>query len=365
MQLIPLVIVLLVSLGGALAQPQTELSGQNPPATQLLNIKEDKSVWMLTYFRQRYPTRIEIDAKGNTIEVPLPNPMLINKLHIALSTDGRHWTPLNNNKPVWEQHVRDPYVRRGPDGLWRMLSTGGGKAEDRQKVGPSCLYMTSPDLVHWQLEGALPLMKDVRNDSGAFVRNIWAPEWFYDEKTGEYVLLWSSSFKDAGWKESRLWFCRTRDWKAFTPAKVLFAPPYSVIDGTLLERKGTYYLFHKEEEFGVKTGERRAIRVATSNKLEGPYTLIEGPLNKGQIVPVITEGPAVIKDPIKPGWLLLYDYCMTDRFGASYSPDLIHWTVDEDISFPAEARHGCISELTAEEAERLLSAYPTKPGESK
>ncbi|RZK98729.1 MAG: 1,4-beta-xylanase, partial [Pedobacter sp.] len=65
---------------------------------------------MLTYFRQRYPTRIEINAKGETIEVPLPDPMLIAKLHIALSTDGRHWTALNDNKPVWDQFVRDQFI---------------------------------------------------------------------------------------------------------------------------------------------------------------------------------------------------------------------------------------------------------------
>ena len=351
----------MVSLGAALAQPTNRLAPQYLRGPEPLKTQDHKPVWLMTYFRQRYPTRIEIDAQGNTVEVPLPDPMLINKLHMALSTDGRHWTPLNDNKPVWEQHVRDPYVRRGPDGLWRMLSTGGGSGKDRQKVGPSCLYMTSKDLVHWQLEGSLSLMKDVRDESGALAGNIWAPEWFYDTKTKEYVLVWSSSFKDAGWKESRLWSCRTRDWKTFTAATVFFAPPYSVIDGTLLEHQGTYYLFHKEEEFGVKTGERRAIRVATAKRLEGPYRPIEGPLNKGQIVPVITEGPTVIKDPLKPGWLLLYDYCMTDRFGASYSTDLIHWRIEEDVHFPPEARHGCISLLTAKEAKTLRKAYAHKP----
>ena len=355
MRLTTLFIVLIISFGEALAQPENELAPQDVRAQEQLKIDGDKNVWMLTYFRQRYPTRIEIDAKGNTVEVPLPDPMLINKLHIALSTDGRHWTPLNDNKPVWEQHVRDPYVRRGPDGLWRILSTGGGKSTE----GPNCLYITSKDLIHWQPEGPLPLMKGVRDESGAVAGNIWAPEWFYDTKAGEYLLIWSSSFKDAGWKESRLWSCRTRDWKTFTPANVFFAPGYSVIDGTLLENQGTYYLFHKEEEFGAKTGERRAIRVATSKSLEGPYSLIEGPLNKGQIVPVITEGPTVIKDTLRPGWLLLYDYCMTNRFGASYSPDLIHWTVEEDVSFPPDARHGCVSLLTPEEAKALLKTYST------
>jgi len=340
-------------------QPEKEQASKNPKTGQQLETAKDKKVWMLTYFRQRYPTRIEIDAKGNTVEVPLENPMLIAKLHIALSTDGRHWTALNDNKPVWEHHMRDPYVRRGPDGLWRILSTGGGGG-DREKVGPSCLYITSKDLVHWQVEGSLPLMKDARNESGTLARNIWAPEWFYDDKTDEYIVFWSSSFEDAGWKKSRIWYCKTRDWKAFTPAKVLFNPPYSVIDGTLLKDKNTYYLFHKEEEFGAKTGERRGIRVASSKHLEGPYTVLQGDLNKGQIAPTITEGPTVIKDPGKPGWLLLYDYPMADNFGASYSADLLHWKVEKDVSFPPEARHGCVSLITPEEAAVLSEAYSSK-----
>lgn len=354
-----LFIVLVISSIGALAQTKKEPAPQDLEAQEQLKIEKDQKVWMMTYFRQRYPTRIEINAQGETVEVPLPDPMQVENLHIALSTDGRHWTPLNDNKPLWEQQMRDPYVRRGPDGLWRVLATGGGSGNDREKVGPSCLYATSKDLIHWQVEESLPLMKDVRNEAGALARNIWAPEWFYDDKTKEYMLVWSSSFKDAGWKESRLWYCKTRDWKTFTPAKVLFAPPYSVIDGTLLEHKGTYYLYHKEEEFGAKTGERRAIRVATSKSITGPYNIIEGHLNKGQIVPVITEGPTIMKDPLKPGWLLLYDYCMTNRFGASYSPDLINWKVEENVSFPSEARHGCVSLLTPEEAKTLMETYPS------
>ncbi|WP_423129183.1 glycoside hydrolase family 43 protein [Gaoshiqia sp. Z1-71] len=340
--------------------PEKNANGQaeSKQEENQFKIEQDQDVLMLTYFRQRYPTRIEIDAEGNTVEVPLPDPMLIAKLHVALSTDGRHWFPLNDNKPIWDHWMRDPYVRRGPDGLWRILSTGGTKGYDREKLGPACLYATSTDLIRWNVEGPLTLMKDVCDESGKLAaQNIWAPEWFYDDETGEYILIWSSSFKDAGWKESRLWYSRTVDWKNFTPAKVLFEPPYSVIDGTLLKHEGTYYLFHKEEEFGAKTGERRAIRLATSTYLKGPYEIVAGHLNGGQIVPVITEGPTVIKDPVQPGWLLFYDYCMTNRFGASWSPDLIHWNVAEDTSFPPDARHGCVSVLTALEARTLFDTY--------
>jgi hypothetical protein len=138
----------------------------------------------------------------------------------------------------------------------------------------------------------------------------------------------------------------------------LFAPPYSVIDGTLLKHKDTYYLFHKEEEFAPATGERRAIRLATANRLEGPYRIHEGPYNRGQIVPVITEGPAVMPDPGKPGWLLLYDYCMSNRYGVSSSPDLLQWTIENEVSMPPDARHGSVVRLTSAEVAALRAKYP-------
>ena len=175
----------------------------------LSRIADGDSVYMLTYFRQRYPTRIEIDSTGKIVHVPLPDPMNIEKLHIALSHDGRHWVALNDNRPVWDQQMRDPYVRRGHDGMWRLLATGGGRRADRDQTGPSCLYATSPDLVHWQKVDLLPLMKGVRDENGRPARNIWAPEWFYDEKAGDYFVVWSSSFEDAGWKKSRLWYSCT------------------------------------------------------------------------------------------------------------------------------------------------------------
>ncbi|HSA00854.1 MAG TPA: family 43 glycosylhydrolase, partial [Candidatus Paceibacterota bacterium] len=64
---------------------------------------EAKEPWVLAYFRQRYESRVEIDADGQTRTVPLPNPMKEEQLHLALSTDGRHWEPLNGNRPVWNQ----------------------------------------------------------------------------------------------------------------------------------------------------------------------------------------------------------------------------------------------------------------------
>lgn len=325
---------------------------------------DEPEVWALAYFRQRYPTRVEVDASGKVREVPLADPMSEERLHLALSTDGRHWSPLADNRPVWNQRLRDPFIQRAPDGVWHLVATGRAAGDRRNRRRPVCLHATSRDLVTWDVAESLPLMAGVTDAEGREPRNLWAPEWFLDRKTGEFFLFWSSSFEDAGWKDSRLWCCRTRDWKSFTPAKVLFDPDYSVIDGTLREHDGTFHLFHKEEEFGEGSGERRAIRLATAKQLEGPYEVHEGPLNGGQLVPTITEGCATMPDPRRPGWLLLYDYCMANGYGVSSSPDLIEWKEENDLSFPPDARHGSVFRLSATEAGRLVKAFgaEAKPG---
>lgn len=323
-------------------------------------IAEEKKdgVWLLSYFRQRYEGRVEIDAQGNAHQVPLPNPMQVEKLHYALSTDGRNWKPLNANQPVWDEFVRDPFLLRGSDGLWHLLATGGRSVRG-EKAGPVCLHAVSKDLITWEKPEALALMAGVKDDTGRPARNIWAPESFVDPATGDTILLWSSSFEDAGWKKSRLWYSRTRDWKTFSPPQVLFAPPYSVIDGTLLAHNGKFYLFHKEEEFAKD--ERRAIRVAIADRVEGPYEIVDGALNGGQLVPTITEGPSIMPDPTSPGWLLIYDYCMSDRFGVSSSSDLKTWKIEDAVSFPDAARHGCVTKLSAAEADRMRGKFPAKP----
>nr|CAA9288197.1 GH43_18 / GH43_22 / GH43 / GH43_19 [uncultured Armatimonadetes bacterium] len=319
-------------------------------------------IWLLAYFRSVYRGRVEITERGVEV-VPLPDALGDEtlgsdagdgqELHLAGSRDGLHWTPLNRNRPVWPgRFVRDPFIGRGPDDCFHLVATGGRNRR-------SCLYARSRDLLTWEAR-SLPLMETVRDAAGRSVNNVWAPEWFYDRSRGEYLLFWSSSFADAGWKESRQWYSRTVDWETFTEPQVLFAPGYSVIDGTLLEHGETFYLFHKEEEFGIHTGERRGIRLATASDPRGPYQLYEGPLNRGQIVPTITEGPTVLPDPAGAGWLMLYDYPMANDYGASRSPDLWHWTTipREEFAFPPHARHGSVFRVSDAEWQALAERYP-------
>ncbi|MGV3616447.1 MAG: glycoside hydrolase family 43 protein [Fimbriimonas sp.] len=287
---------------------------------------------LLAYFRQRYEGRVEIDAQGEPYQVMDERGAYADeRLHLALSEDGRHFDPINGGQPVWDRWMRDPFLNRGPDGVWHLVAT--------TRTRRCLLHATSLDLQTWEGED-LPVAEDLHDAEGRRVNNVWAPEWVWDAASDSFFVFWSSSAEREGWMRSRLYASRTRDWRTFSPPTLLFAPSYSVIDGSLLHHDGRWWLFHKEEEFGPATGERRAIRLAVADELDGPYETIGDP-----IAPTITEGPCVAPDPRGSGWLLYYDYCMADGYGIAHSDDLLHWTPVADIDVPEGARHGSVTVL--------------------
>src|SRR5438045_2867496 len=66
---------------------------------------------LLAYFRQRYEGRVEIGPDGEPYQVLDPRGAYSDeRLHLAVSEDGRHFTPLNDGQPVWDRWLRDPFL---------------------------------------------------------------------------------------------------------------------------------------------------------------------------------------------------------------------------------------------------------------
>ena len=110
----------------------------------------------------------------------------------------------------------------------------------------------------------------------------------------------------------------------------MFDPGYTVIDATLIPHQNQWTMIFKDERFGHRHGEHRFLKAATARDLEGPYTVATENITES-----ITEGPAVFE--AAPGrWLLVYDWCMANDYGASESDDLIHWKPlpAAEINFP-------------------------------
>lgn len=303
-----------------------------------------ETVWMLAYFRQIYGDRVEITPEGVT-NVPLTDERLwVEALHLAYSRDGRRWTALNGNRPVLpetkEWRVRDPHIARGADGAFHLVATGGGSRR-------GMLYSRSVDLLEWDPPRSLPVMESVPE-----ARNVWAPEWVWDEDEGSYFVFWSSSHGEHGWDDSRIWCARTQDFRDFTPPRVLFDPGFTVIDASLVRHEGIWFMFFKDERFGCVHGEHRFIKVATAPRLDGPYEVRGGP-----VTPSITEGPAVFRPEESGPWHLAYDHCMDNRYGLSLSDDLLHWEPCGEADFPPNARHGSVFPVTEQEWERLARRF--------
>ena len=296
--------------------------------------------WLFTYFRQIYSQRVDLTPEGVQFTPLTDEDLLIEALHLAYSHDGLHWTPLNGNQPVLlstsqTDRIRDPFVRRGLDGYFHLLATGGAARTD-------IYYAKSSDLIHWDEHRSLSVM-----GSSEGARNVWAPEFLVDQDRDDYFVYWSSSHGRSGWDDSRIWYCRTGDFQTFTAPQVLFDPGFTVIDATIVPFEGIFYMFFKDERFGHQHGERRFIQVATSAHLEGPYTIATEP-----VTPSITEGPALMQ--AEDGtWYLFFDRCMENAYAVAVGYDLLHWQVVADAHFPPNARHGSVLSVTEDELSML------------
>ncbi|HSB93005.1 MAG TPA: glycoside hydrolase family 43 protein, partial [Flavitalea sp.] len=169
-------------------------------------------------------------------------------LHLAYSRDGLQWTSLHNDssvlKPIvgTDKLMRDPCIIRGGDGIFHMVWTTGWK--DRY-IG----YASSSDLLNWSEQRTIPVMEHEPT-----ARNSWAPELTYDKKNNEYLVYWSTTipghFKNEGSEDNynhRVYFSSTKDFKTFTPSKILIDPGFNCIDATIVSDQDGYRVFLKDE----------------------------------------------------------------------------------------------------------------------
>ena len=277
-------------------------------------------------------------------------------IYFASSTDGRKWETLNRNKPVLvpEQPgmlMRDPFLTRGPDGTWHLLWTWGwtrAETGNELKIG----YASSPDLVRWSRQRAIPILQ---NEPGA--RNAWAPEAAWDAKRREWIVFWSTTitgrFKDSegsgdnGYNH-RLYAMRTRDWQTFTEPELWFDPGFNAIDATVVRDGKRFVMIFKDER--VKPLQKR-LRLAFADTPAGPWRDVSEPFT-----PDWVEGPSAVQ--IGGEWWIYFDHYRQPRhYGAMKTRDWRKFeTMTEQLSFPADHRHGTVVRISEKDAQRLAAA---------
>ncbi|RSM81022.1 beta-xylosidase [Amycolatopsis sp. WAC 01375] len=285
--------------------------------------------------------------------------------------DPLDWTELNNGRPalrssLGELGVRDPFILRSPDGdkfylLATDLKIHNGRGWDAaQRTGSrSIMVWESTDLVTWSRQRSVEV-------SPPTAGNTWAPEAFWDAKRGTYVVYWASKLyaendpAHTGTSYNRMLYATTRDFVGFSKPKVWIDPGYSVIDSTVIQDKGTYYRFTKDER--DPTSSSPCSKYITAEKstdlLDPSYDFVAECIGKGDPGLSRGEGPTGFKSNTENKWYLFID----EYGGRGYVPfettDLASgkWTMSPGAKLPASPRHGTVLPVTQAELDRLTAA---------
>lgn len=277
-------------------------------------------------------------------------------LHLAHSTDGIVWHAVRGDSSFLtpavgkEKLMRDPSVLRAADGTFHMVWTPGWFEHG---IG----YASSPDLVNWSEQRYLPVMA---HEPTAL--NAWAPELFFDDTTGEYLIIWASTIPGRyaatdGQQVSeehptglnhRLYYVRTRDFQTFSETRLFYEPGFNVIDATLAKAGSRYLMFLKDETNTPFTPQKN-IRIAFADRPQGPY----GPPSAPITGDYWAEGPTALQ--IGGRWHVYFDKYTEHRYGMVVSDDLIQWSDWSDrLRMPAGMRHGTAFEAPASVVHPLL-----------
>jgi hypothetical protein len=275
--------------------------------------------------------------------------------YLALSEDGRRWTPLNDNRPwIKPEHpgmlMRDPFLARGSDGTWHLLWTWGWNRKEmggQLKIG----YASSKDLIAWSPQREIRVL-----DNEPAARNAWAPEAVWDQTAREWIVFWSTTIpgrfpetKATGDNSynHRIYMMTTRDWKSFSAPRVWFDPGFNCIDATVLRNGERWVMVFKDERVRP---EKKNLRFAFADSPAGPWRDVSE-----AFTPAWVEGPSAVK--IGPDWWIYFDHYRAPRhYGAVKTRD---WKIFENItsqlSFPPDHRHGTVVRISETEARRMRS----------
>ena len=271
-------------------------------------------------------------------------------LHLAYSTDGLKWVPLNDGKSYLaptvgkDKLMRDPFILQGKDGLFHMVWTSGWWDK---YIG----YASSPDLINWSEQKTIPVM-----EHEVTAKNSWAPEMAYDPEKKEYIIFWattipgrhsdvSDSEREKGLNH-RMYCTKTKDFKTFSPTELFFNPDFSTIDATILPKNKKFYMFLKNEN---PNPPQKNIRITISDHAAGPYPLKVSEPITGKYW---AEGPTCLE--VGEYVYVYFDKYTEHKYGAVRSKNMVDWEdVSDQVSFPSGVRHGTTFKVSQSIAKAL------------
>lgn len=277
-------------------------------------------------------------------------------INYAVSEDGYHFRPLNDNKPFLfnekgTKGIRDPFLFRAVDGSFYIIGT-----DMRSELGwasnhAMCVWHSN-DLVNWEQYECI----DVEDYGLSGSVRTWAPEVFYDKEKEMYMIYWANaqhSEETGEWTNTVMWYAYTKDFKRLeTKPQLLYAPPCKkdAIDGDIIENNGTFYMYYKDEN-------EKYICYVYSDSLTGPY---KEPEKKNiTVFDEHTEGCCIYPLSGTDKWILIMDSYTKGRYVMQETTDFVNFTkVDEkDYDLDFSPRHGSMLLISDEEYKRVTEYF--------
>jgi predicted neuraminidase len=279
-------------------------------------------------------------------------------VRLAWSRDGLAWEMVHGGavylRPTVgeEKLMRDPCVYRGPDGVFRLVWTTGWR-------GKTIGYASSPDLIRWSDQKALPVMAHEPQ-----ARNCWAPEIIWDAAKQHYLIFWSTTIlglypetansNKGPDSNNRIYATMTKDFVTFTPTRLLYDGGFNVIDATLAQDGDRWLMFMKNETLSPRT--EKNIRMAVGPTPDGPF----GPASPAISGNYWAEGPSALK--VGDEWRVYFDKHRLNLIGLVRSHDAGRtWEdVSDRVNFPRDARHGTVLAVPRAVVAKLLAEPPPR-----
>ncbi|MFC5729467.1 MULTISPECIES: immunoglobulin-like domain-containing protein [Nocardioides] len=311
------------------------------------------------------------------------------KIYLGASqgNDPLSYDALNDGKPVLsssfgERGLRDPFIIRSHEGDRFYLLATDLKAYpavdfgEAQETGSTYMEVwESTDLVHWSDQRHIKVSSD-------FAGNTWAPEAFYDEAAGEYVVYWASALypstetagRDIATSYQRMMYATTRDFVTFSEPRpwidVRRGTGRGMIDATVVRDGDTFYRVVKDEASMTPRQERSTdLRATVTGSLPTTtstpgWQLVKERVGVGQPNPwggtfTNGEGPTIFRDNEDPDrWYLFIDQ-PSYHGGRGYLAfttndiDSGSWTSVPSADLPSSPRHGTVVPVTQAELDTL------------
>lgn len=291
------------------------------------------------------------------------------QVYFGLSEDGFHWEAVNGGKPVLTSSLgtkgcRDIEIVRKKEGGFVIIATDlciVYRMDENHNVDwKDCNHNGSKYLSCWETEDLVHfsdqrLLFFGRDDFGC----LWAPEVFYNEKNGEYLIHWGSTVRESNYDHMSIYCCTTKDFRSFSEPSLFFTKENEILDSHLVKCNDVYHLFYKNSN-------RPSVNLhATSDSLYGPYRNDDAfqAYLESLPQPGAYEAPTTLCMP-DGKWCMMLDFFGCEKEKMGYVPFLSDSVgnasfrrADDAFSFPYGFKHGHAIEITDREYNALCAAY--------